>query len=203
MQLPNSNWATGDATKEDQVLKVIESAVSHLGGLDAVVVAAGRSAITHIATAPLTDFTSIMDLNLLPVFLYATNTADFLSSSDNASFTVISSMYGLVGQRKRVAYCAAKSATIGLIRAMALDLADVGVRANAVCPGFVETELSLDMISKEPNPEAALKTRRSMSPLARGGKVEEIGAMVAFLSSRHAAWITGQAIAVDGGYTAR
>ena len=86
---------------------------------------------------------------------------------------------------------------------MALDLADKGVRANAICPGFVETELSLEMISRESDPAATLQKRRSMHPIPRSGRLEEVGEAAVYLASDAAAWTTGQYLAVDGGYTVR
>ena len=202
-QLPYAGWATGDATNEPDVIQNIEMAVAFLGGLDTVIIAAGASGVTPVDTTETADFTRLLHANLMPVFLFARHSTLHLRKSTNASFIAISSIYGLVGQRDRVAYCSGKAAVNGFIRAMALDLAADGIRANALCPGFVETELSIATANAEPDPAEALAERRRMSPIRRGGTVEEIGAMADFLASDKAAWITGQAIAIDGGYTAR
>jgi NAD(P)-dependent dehydrogenase (short-subunit alcohol dehydrogenase family) len=102
-----------------------------------------------------------------------------------------------------VAYCAAKAGVIGMAKAMAMDFADKGVRANAICPGFVETELALKVASLDPDPVGMLKARRSMHAIPRSGTLPEMGELAVYLASDLAAFVTGQAIAIDGGYTAR
>jgi NAD(P)-dependent dehydrogenase (short-subunit alcohol dehydrogenase family) len=92
---------------------------------------------------------------------------------------------------------------MGMVRAMALDFADQGIRVNAICPGFVETELALQITGQEPDPAAALHTRRAAHPIPRGGQPEEIGAAAAYLASDASAFMTGQALVLDGGYTIR
>ena len=182
--------------------RVVQYAGDKLGGLDAVVVSAGTSGITGITSASLEEFTTIVNGNLLPVFLALRNSADHLIAMRGA-FIAISSIYGLVGMRERAAYSAAKAGVIGMVRSAALDLAERGVTVNAICPGFIETELALEIASREKDPEAVLKMRRAMHPIPRAGTTSEIGAFAAFLASPAGAWITGQALPVDGGYTAR
>jgi NAD(P)-dependent dehydrogenase (short-subunit alcohol dehydrogenase family) len=193
----------GDATDAATVEALVADAIARMGGLDCVVIAAGVSGRTGIADADPGEVRRILDQNVMPVFLACRYAAPHLIAQRSGALIAISSMYGLVGQRERVAYSGAKAAVIGMIRAMALDLAPYGVRANAICPGFVETDLSRRTAAAEPDPEAALAARRAMHPIPRAGQPEEIGAMAAFLASDAAGFITGQALSVDGGYTAR
>jgi NAD(P)-dependent dehydrogenase (short-subunit alcohol dehydrogenase family) len=72
-----------------------------------------------------------------------------------------------------------------------------------MCPGFVETPLSLEVVKQEADPEAVLEAKRRMHPVPRGGKLEEMGEMAVYLASDLAAFVTGQAIAIDGGYSTR
>jgi meso-butanediol dehydrogenase/(S,S)-butanediol dehydrogenase/diacetyl reductase len=193
----------GDATVEADVVRVTAAAVAFMGGLDTVVISSGTSGVTSIFTASLTEFQRICDANLLSVFLASRHAAEHLVKAGAGSIIAISSMYGLVGQRERAAYCASKAGVIGMVKAMALDFADKGVRANAICPGFIETELAREVAALEADPEAALNTRRMMHAIPRAGRPPEIGALAVYLASDDAAWTTGQAIAVDGGYTMR
>ncbi len=196
-------FETGDATLEPDVKRVTEAAVRFLGGLDTMVISAGASGVTPILTASLEEFRAICDANLISTFLACRHGAPHLVANGSGSIIAISSMFGLVGQVERVAYCASKHGVIGLVRAAALDLAPKGVRVNALCPGFVETELAREIAYREPDPEAALERRRKMHPIPRAGLAEEVAEAAVYLASDRAAFTTGQAVAIDGGYTAR
>jgi NAD(P)-dependent dehydrogenase (short-subunit alcohol dehydrogenase family) len=198
-----ASFAVGDATIEMDVKRVTESAVEFMGGLDTLVISAGTSSVGSILDETLDRFREVCDANLLSTFLCSRHGAPHMVANGKGSIIAISSMYGLVGQYQRIAYCASKAGVIGMIRAMALDLADKGVRANAICPGFIETELTREMVSREPDPEATMQKRRHMHPIARSGRLEEIGLAAVYLASDDAAWTTGQFLAVDGGYTIR
>jgi NAD(P)-dependent dehydrogenase (short-subunit alcohol dehydrogenase family) len=90
-----------------------------------------------------------------------------------------------------------------MVRAMALDFADRGVRVNAICPGYVETPLAIEIAQLEPDPEAALRAKSLMHPIPRAGQLEEMGELAVYLTSDVSAFMTGQAIAIDGGYSIR
>ena len=92
---------------------------------------------------------------------------------------------------------------IGMVRAMALDFADKGVRVNAIAPGFIETDLARTIAAQKPDPEAAMRTRRAMHAIPRAGQPEEIGEAAAYLASDAASFMTGQCLKLDGGYTVR
>jgi len=125
-----------------------------------------------------------------------------LLQAGNGAVIAIASMYGLVGQYERVAYCGAKAGMIGMVRAMALDFADKGVRVNAIAPGFIETDLARGIAAQEPDPEAAMRTRRAMHAIPRAGQPEEIGEAAAYLASDAASFMTGQCLTLDGVYGA-
>jgi len=119
----------------------------------------------------------------------------------SGSVIAIASMYGLVGQYERVAYCGAKAGMIGIVRAMALDIADgrTNVRVNAIAPGFIETDLARAIAAQEPDPEAAMRTRRAMYAIPRVGQPDEIGEAAAYMASDATAFMTGQCPTLDGG----
>ena len=116
---------------------------------------------------------------------------------------IISSMLGLVGQRERLAYCGAKAGVIGMVKAMALDFGDKGVRVNAMCPGLSRRRFALEVTRQEADPEAALRAKQLMHAIPRAGTLEEMGELAVYLASDLSAFMTGQAIAIDGGYTIR
>lgn len=195
--------APGDATIATDVQRVTDAAVKFMGGLDTIVVSAGAGGRTPIFDTPVEEFQRIIDHSLLPAFLAMRYGAEHLMAAGKASVIVISSMYGLVGQKERAGYCAGKHGVIGLVKSAALDFADKGVRVNAMCPGFIETPLSLEVVKQEPNPEEVLEAKRRMHAIPRPGRLDEMGALAVYLASDAAAFMTGQAIAIDGGYSAR
>ena len=196
-------YAAGDATQEADVARVTAAATEAMGGLDSLVISAGIGGVASIEDETLEAFRRITEGNLLPHFLASRAAIPHLRASRGGAIIAIASVLGLVGTRRRLAYCTAKAGVVGMVRAMALDLADQNIRVNAICPGFVETELTEAVIAQEADPAAVLAARKRGNPLGRSGQPSEIGAMAVYLASDAAAWTTGQAFAVDGGFTAR
>jgi NAD(P)-dependent dehydrogenase (short-subunit alcohol dehydrogenase family) len=197
------SYHAGDATVAKDVEEAAARAATFLGGIDTVLVSAGTSGRTAIHDTSPEEFQRISDHNIRPVFLASRHCVPFMLQEKSGSIIAISSMFGIVGRAERVAYCTAKAGVIGMMRAVALDLADKGLRANAICPGFIETDLAREIAAQEADPEAALRDRRLMHPIPRAGQPDEVAAMAVFLSSDESAFVTGQALSVDGGYSIR
>ncbi|SRR5579883_5264 len=198
-----AGYAAGDATSVADVRAVTAAAAEFMGGIDTLVISAGAGGRTPIFDTEPEEFQRIVDNTLRPIFLGVRYASPHLLEVGKASVIVISSMYGLVGQRERVAYCGAKAGANGMVKSMALDFADKGVRVNAICPGFIETPLAIEVARLEPDPEATLKAKRLMHPVPRAGGLEEVGELAVYLASDLSAFMTGQTIALDGGYTVR
>ena len=111
--------------------RVTAAAAAFLGGIDTIVVSSGAGGKTPIFTTAPEEFQRIIDQNLRPLFLAVRYAAPQLLQAGNGSVTAIASMYALVGQYERVAYCGAKHGVIGMVRAMALDIADGRARTCA------------------------------------------------------------------------
>jgi NAD(P)-dependent dehydrogenase (short-subunit alcohol dehydrogenase family) len=202
-KIGRASWAAGDATNVEDVQRVTAEADAFLGGIDTLVVSAGAAGRTSIFDADPQEFQRIMDHTLRPAFLSVRYACPHLLAATSASVIIISSTYGLVGHAERVAYCGSKAGVIGMVKAMALDFATRGVRVNAICPGYVETPLSVEVAQAEADPEAALNAKRLMHPIPRAGKLEEIAELAVYLAGEKSAFMTGQAIAIDGGYSSR
>jgi NAD(P)-dependent dehydrogenase (short-subunit alcohol dehydrogenase family) len=119
-------FAAGDATIETDVAQVSAAAAAQEGGLDTLVISAGAAGPTPTGATPLPEFRRIRDGNLLPVFLAVQAVLPHLLERGGAVIA-IASMYGLVGQRERLGYCAAKSGVIGMVRAMGILVAALGM----------------------------------------------------------------------------
>jgi NAD(P)-dependent dehydrogenase (short-subunit alcohol dehydrogenase family) len=114
----------------------------------------------------------------------------------------MASIGGLVGIRDRIAYCTSKSAVVGLTRSMALDHALDGIRINCICPGRVETAFVTARLREYPDPERAYRDMSESQAIGRMGRPEEIAAAALYLASDEAAFVTGAAFAIDGGWSA-
>ena len=178
-----------DITDEDQVRSVL----SGLDRLDAVVNSAGIARRAKLGDTELADFEAVMSVNVRGSFLVSKHALPLLRQR-GGSILNLSSGVATTGLRNRAAYTASKGAILSLTRNMALDYASDRVRVNCLCPGFVNTPL---LSSLPPERRARLT---ALHPLGRLGEPEDIAHMALFLMSDQASWITGQAIAVDGGF---
>jgi NAD(P)-dependent dehydrogenase (short-subunit alcohol dehydrogenase family) len=193
--------APGDETSDSDMKRVVAAAVQAMGGLDTLVASSGVSAVGSVLTTSLEDFQRVVDTNLLPLFLGARHAAPHIIAAGGGSIIVIASVTGVVGMRERLAYSTSKAGVIGMVRAMALDLADKKVRVNAISPSLVLTELAREIMSRETDPEAVLARRRAQHPIGRLGEPEDIAEMAVYLASDRAGWTTGQNMVIDGGLT--
>jgi NAD(P)-dependent dehydrogenase (short-subunit alcohol dehydrogenase family) len=195
-------YAVADACSASDMRRAVAEAVDTLGGLDAVVVCAGSFAAAPLEELDTAGFRALHESNVLPVFHAAQAAVPHLRAAGGGALVAMASLWALVGRRQGFAYAAAKAAIVGMVRSLALDLAASRIRVNAVCPGYVETDQALDRLASAADPQAERLARISTYPLQRGGRPEEVAALVAHLVSDDAAWTTGQALAIDGGYSA-
>jgi NAD(P)-dependent dehydrogenase (short-subunit alcohol dehydrogenase family) len=175
----------------------VKQALSGLSRIDALVNSAGVARRAKLDRTAMEDFDAVLRVNLRGTFL-ASKYAVPLMRPQGGSILHLASGVGLMGIRNRSAYSASKGAVIALTRNMALDYAAERIRVNCLCPGFVKTPL-LDGLLKD---EARTAQLVAQHPLGRLGEPADIAHAAVFLLSDEAAWITGQAIAVDGGLTA-
>jgi 2-keto-3-deoxy-L-fuconate dehydrogenase len=117
------------------------------------------------------------------------------------SIVNMASVGGTVGIRDRLAYCTTKFAVVGLTKSMALDHAPNGIRVNCICPGRVQTPFVEARLREYPDPEKAYREMCSTQAVGRMGKPEEIAAAALYLASDEAAFVTGSALMIDGGWS--
>jgi NAD(P)-dependent dehydrogenase (short-subunit alcohol dehydrogenase family) len=186
---PFDNSRVCDIADEEQVKR----ALSGLSRIDAVVNSAGIARRAKVDETQMADFDAVMAVNVRGAFLVSKYALPHMREHGGAILH-LSSGVATTGTRNRAAYTASKGAILSLTLNMALDYASDHVRVNCLCPGFVNTPLLASMPSERRARLAAVH------PLGRMGEVEDIAPMALFLISDQASWITGQAIAVDGGY---
>ena len=200
---PRSVAITADVSDEAQVCAAVERAVESLGGLDAVVNVAGIGGYTGDVGATTTaDWSSVIGVNLTGVFLVCHCAVQHLRDGGGGSIVNVGSQYALVGCVGSPAYVAAKAGVVGLTRAMALDHAEDNIRVNCVCPGPVDTPMREAGSAPGVWHDLEMARTRGRLPLGRPGTPVEIAAVIGFLASEQAAYMTGAVIPVDGGWTA-
>ncbi len=184
-----------DVSREAEVEKLLESAVREFGRLNVVVNNAGVGGGNFLAELTEQDLDNNLNVNLKGVVWGIKHAAARIA--DGGSIMNTASLAGLIGTPSYGAYVASKAAIIGVTKTAALELAPRGIRVNCVCPGTIDTPMSrTDAGSVE------YLLANVLHPLGRMGRAEEVAALFHFLASDESAFISGQAIAIDGGMSA-
>jgi NAD(P)-dependent dehydrogenase (short-subunit alcohol dehydrogenase family) len=190
----------GDVADERAMEAGVAQMVSRWGRVDVLVNNAGVSCIRRAADTSAEQFRRVLDINLLGAFIAARAVGSVMLSQRSGSIINIASIAGLIGIADRVAYNASKHGLIGMTRTLAVEWGGRGVRCNAVCPGWVKTQMDAADQAGGGYTDADITDR---VPMGRFASAEDIASAVCFLADPAASgFINGQAIAVDGGWTA-
>ena len=183
--------------ERSQVEQLIGSAVEKFGRLDVLVNNAGGFPIKPFAAVTDEEWDEVMRLDLKSVFLCSQAALASMRGQRSGAIINIASVSGLVGAVSMVPYSAAKGGVIAFSKALAREVAPIGITVNAIAPGIIETDTALNVF-----PETALKAYTTYQvPLGRLGRPEDVVGLTVFLASDESGYITGQVYAVDGGYT--
>jgi NAD(P)-dependent dehydrogenase (short-subunit alcohol dehydrogenase family) len=190
----------GDAA---QIEQLVEATIAQFGRLDILFANAGVSGSGTVVEMAIEDFERVLDINLRGPFLCARYAIPHIASAGGGSVIFTASELALVGSPGSPAYCASKAGLIGMARAMALDHAPQGIRVNCLCPGATDTPMLRASFQRASDPAADEADVVRRMPLGRLGSVDELARAALFLASDDASFVTGTALVVDGGWTAR
>jgi len=190
-----------DTSNPEHAANAVQRCVDAFGGIEILVNSAAHLGGPHdAASMPEEEWRSVLSVTLDGVFYcskYAV--AAMLAGGTAGSIIHIASVEGMMGVQGHAAYVTGKSALFGLTKSMAIDYGKQGIRVNAISPGIIDSGRP-DVIELKKNPEV-MRFWREMTVLDRMGRPEEIAAAAVFLVSDEASYVTGQNLAVDGGWT--
>lgn len=195
-----------DVADEAQVRTGFAAVVEQYGRLDIVVNNAGVSHVGNILETSVEDWERVLGVNARGVFLCAREAVRIMLQQPQGGVILnMSSAAALIGIDRRLPYSASKGAVLAMTRSIAMDFVSQSIRCNAICPGTVHTPFVEGYLKRSfPGQEEAVRqTLHARQPIGRMGRPDEIAAAALYLASDEAAFVTGSALVIDGGWTAK
>lgn len=180
---------------DDDSLHAFDQKMRKIGALDVLVNNAGINRIDRIENIPLSDFKTVMNINVDGPFRLSQMAAS-LMAPNGGRIVNVASIWSNITKEGRGSYSTSKAALVGLTRSLAVDFAGAGILVNAVSPGFTATDLTYQSLSQE-----EIIAIEAKIPFGRMAQTDEIGELIMFLSSERNSYITGQNFVIDGGYS--
>jgi len=188
-----------DVSDRDNVQRATAAAIERHGKIDTVVVNAGVNELKPFLDWQPADWGRVMDANLNGAIHTMQAVGRHMTERKSGSVITMASIYSFVGAPGNSIYCLTKGGLMQLSKCVAIEWARYNVRVNAICPGWIETDLTTPYMQDEKTIAAGLKG----IPMRRFGKPEDIGPMAVYLAADESQWVTGQSFVIDGGQIAR
>jgi NAD(P)-dependent dehydrogenase (short-subunit alcohol dehydrogenase family) len=191
-----------DVSRTSELNRLLDETVTRFGGLNFLVNNAGILTVGNAEQITEQQWDHLFNVNVRSVWLLSRGALPHMRKAGGGSIINIASTLGIVGARNRAAYAPSKGAVILLTKSMAIDHGHENIRVNAICPSFVETELTAALMAQVADPATARRERTVSHPIGRLGRPEDIAGLAVYLASDESSWTTGAALPVDGGYLA-
>lgn len=191
-----------DVSKKADIDNLIVRTVAEFGGINVLLNNAG---VLHVGNAEqITEgqWDHTFNTNVRGLWLLSRAVLPHLRKAGGGSIINMASVLGVNGARNRASYAPSKGAVVLLTKCMAIDYGHENIRVNAICPSFVETDLTAGILSTAPDPEAVRRERVAVHPIGRLGTPDDIAGLAVYLASDESSWVTGSVFPVDGGYLA-
>lgn len=193
---------SADISEQNDIERVVSETVARFGRIDVLLNNAG---ILHIGTAEQItpeQWDETFRINVRGLWLLSRAVLPHFRNAGKGSIVNVASVLGVNGARFRAAYAASKGAVVLLTKCMAIDHGPENIRVNALCPSFIETDLTAAVLANASDPDAMRRERISVHPIGRLGRPEDTAGLAVFLASEESSWVTGAVYPVDGGYLA-
>jgi NAD(P)-dependent dehydrogenase (short-subunit alcohol dehydrogenase family) len=190
-----------DVTDRGSAVAAVAGVLEHFGRLDVLVNNAGVTIVGGVHELEEDQWDRELAVNLKSVYLMSKAAWSHLVTT-KGTIVNTASIAALWAIPSDAAYCASKAGVLMLTKCLALDGASLGVRANCVCPGFIDTPMIEGYFDDQPDPAVARRFAESIHPLGRLGYPVDVAEGILYLASEQARWVTGTALTVDGGLTA-
>ncbi len=187
----------------DQVRALIDHAVDTHGRLDVMVPNAGLQYEKILTDTSEQEYDHMMAVNMKATFFCCKHAVEAMLKTGGGNIVATASVLSLVAEPSLAAYCATKAGIMNLMKSIATDYGAKGIRANCVCPGYINTPLGDKFFESLPDPEAARREADALHALGRMGEADEVARCVSFLASDEASFVTGSAMVVDGGLSCK
>ena len=203
-EVENAAFEPLDVTSDEDWRRATDAAVARHGSIHILVNSAGIAPTGSIEDVTLEDWRRTLAVNLDGTFLGCRHAVRLMKQGTGGSIVNLSSVSGIIGGHNLAAYNASKGGVRLLTKSVALHCArkGYGIRCNSVHPGFVDTPMLQDLVRHSRNPQETRTKLAASVPMGRNARAEEVAAMIAYLASDEAAFVTGAELVIDGGVTA-
>ena len=182
-----------DVTNSNQIEELVKKAIEKFGKIDVLVNNAGITKDNLLMRMSEEEFDKVIEVNLKGTYIVTKAVTKYMMKKRSGSIINLSSVVGVAGNAGQTNYSASKAGIIGFTKSVAKELASRNIRANAVAPGFIETDMTAVL------PDTVKENIHNQIPLRRMGTAKEVANLIYFLGSEESSYITGQVINIDGG----